>query len=306
MDASADAALFVKVHVLHALAEAAVAGEKIVKKAAQAAFGRVGHRRGVGDDLAALLAENLEPAERDRSWREQVAVGQNDAVAPADGVRAGKARHGAAAFGKPRGNALERQRTHHREREQVRAREHHREVPRKQRVLLCLERREHAEHDRRREEDRQQHALPAGIRVVCARGIRKSVRQAHALGRGPCRHGDDIRRIADGRDAERVIHAVQTQTFAQQRAVDRHRPQHRQRQRVRRPQVPQLPLYQPLRQRAVPHRLCRRPQVLTPRAHRRQPQHERPAHRRRAPPPFHKPHRLSDKPMSGQAKKYPP
>ena len=37
-----------------------------------------------------------------------------------------------------------------------------------------------------------------------------------------------------GRDAERVIHAVQTQTFAQQRAVDRHRPQHRQRQRQRR------------------------------------------------------------------------
>ena len=234
MDAAADAALFVKVDVLDLLAEAAVAGEKIVKKAAQAAFGRVGHRRGVGDDLAALLAENLEPAERDRSGREQVAIGQDDAVAPADGVRAGKARHGAAAFGKPRGDALERQRAHHRKREQVRAREHHREVPRKQRVLLRLERREHAEHDRRRKEDRQQHALPAGIRVVRARGIRKSARQAHALGRAPCRHGDDIRRIADGRDAERVIHAVQTQTFAQQRAVDRHRPQHRQRQRQRR------------------------------------------------------------------------
>ena len=62
----------------------------------------------------------------------------------------------------------------------------------------------------------------------------ESVYLSHALGSAPRRHSDDIGRVADGRDAERVIHAVQAQAFAQQRAVDRHRPQHRQRQRQRR------------------------------------------------------------------------
>ena len=106
MDAAADAALFVKVHALHALAEAAVAREQVVKELAEAALRGAGHRRGVGDDLAALLAEDLEARERHRSRREKVAVGQDDAVAAADGVRPGVARHGAAALGKARGDAL--------------------------------------------------------------------------------------------------------------------------------------------------------------------------------------------------------
>ena len=140
VDAPADAALFIKVDVLDRFAEAAVAGEQIVEQAAQPTLGRMRHCGGVGDDLAAFLAEGLESAERDRSRRENVAVGQNDTVAAANGVRAEKARHGAAALGQSRGDALQGQRADHRKGQQIRACKQHREVPRKQQVLLCLQR----------------------------------------------------------------------------------------------------------------------------------------------------------------------
>ena len=181
----------------------------------------MGHRRGIGDDLAALLAEDLEAAERDRSGREEVAVGQDDAVAAADGVRPGIARHGAAALGEARGDALEGQGAGHREGRQIRARKQHRKIPQKQHPLLALERCEHGKDDARNEQHRQQRVLPAGIRVARAGGVGKARRKARALGSAPRRHRDDIGRVADGRNTEGIIQPVQALRFAQQRAVER-------------------------------------------------------------------------------------
>ena len=65
---------------------------------------------------------------------------------------------------------------------------------------------------------------------------KEHIREAIVFGAKDKHDRRDVRRVLADVDGytDRVYDLLQTQTFAQQRAVNRHRPQHRQRQRQRR------------------------------------------------------------------------
>ena len=167
------------------------------------------HGCGVGKHLAALLAKDLETVERHGTRREQVAVCQDQTVAAPHDVCSAVARQRAAAFGKAPRHPAQRKRIGQRKCQRVRPGENRRKVPQKQQPGTDLQRREDGEHKSADEDNRQHDGLPAAG---------ETRRAAAALRRAARGVGNDIRRVANRRDAERVIKRLEQHRTAPKRA----------------------------------------------------------------------------------------
>ena len=219
VDKAGDAALLIKAQIVERLESSALALQKRVEQAAQAALRGMGHRGGVGDDLAALLAVDLQPVQADRSRREQVGVGEDDAVAAAQAVRADIARQRAAGLDEALRQPTQRQRIAQRKGKHIDRREQHAPVPEEQQPLPAPQRGEHGKYERGGKQHGQQHALPVRGGVLPLRAARKALRAAAALGGSARGDGDEIVRLADRGDAEGIVHRTEEQRAPEQGAA---------------------------------------------------------------------------------------